>query len=136
MSNYINSDNNTDYNNLKNIKKQKEEYTLIENNNENEILDENVVNNVSSSSIKLYNNNIDEIAIKEEQNSGLNTWLVLPRGQSHGENSICYGGGRFVNHVIRALGFSLFAEKFDLYMEYEGKDYIEKLGFKLLSSKC
>ena len=157
MDKQLLSDLRLSYNNLNTIKDNKIKYTRIKKDirnkkpvndenkntvndeNKNTVNDENknIVNdeNKNPVNIKYYNNNIDEVALKIEQNDGGKTWGVLKENSSGQANSVCFGGGRYVNQVIRAYGFSLFAEKFDLYMDYKGKDYIEKLGFKLYCGK-
>jgi len=53
----------------------------------------------------------------------------------YGIMSSCRGGGRFGNKVIRALAMTQFAEKFDLQMNYQDKEQIEKLGVELFVGK-
>lgn len=52
--------------------------------------------------------------------------------------SVCWGEGNLCNHVIRNLAFSIIAEKFNLSVTYENKEFIpeiEKLGINLYSGE-
>jgi hypothetical protein len=52
--------------------------------------------------------------------------------------SVCWGQGNLCNHVIRNLAFSIIAEKFNLSVTYENKEFIpeiEKLGINLYSGE-
>jgi len=45
--------------------------------------------------------------------------------------SKCSGGGRSGNKFFRNLAASAFAKKFNLYIDYKDREYVDALGFKL-----
>lgn len=49
--------------------------------------------------------------------------------------STCFGGGRYGNQIFRSLAVSIFAEKFNLSVNYKECNRIEKLGIKLFNGK-
>lgn len=49
--------------------------------------------------------------------------------------SLCRGPGRFGNKIIRSIATSIFCSKHDLYIHYEYKEEIEKIGIKLYVGK-